>query len=45
MTDQRIQDPLSALVVSIADTINQHRQSPPYYRNLPYASWGAGLLA
>jgi hypothetical protein len=45
MTDQRIQDPLAALVVPIADTINQHRQSPPYQRNLLYASWGAGLLA
>ena len=45
MTDQRIQGPLSALVVPIADTINQHRQSPPYQRNLLYASWRAGLLA
>jgi hypothetical protein len=34
MTDQRIQGPLSALVVPVADTINQHRQSPPYQRNL-----------
>ena len=45
MTDQRVQDPLAALGVSVADTINQHQQSPPYLRNLYYTSWGAGLLA
>jgi hypothetical protein len=45
VTDPRIQGPLSAIGVPIADTVTQHRQLQPYQRSLVHASWGAGLLA
>lgn len=44
MSDPRVQGPLSAIGVPIAESIAEHQRLPPYEKNVARATLGAGLL-
>src|SRR5271155_3348106 len=44
MSDPRIQGPLSAVAVPLADALAKHAALPPFQKNVSRAAFGAGLL-